>query len=70
MVRTILRFALISLLSMLLAPYVSRLLDRVADRAPQGSFLKDTLLEFSDRYSSTLIQTFGETLGDLVLPSK
>jgi len=70
MVKGLLRFALISGISMLLTPYVSRLFDRLAERAPQGSFLEDALLEFSNRYSTTLIRSFGETLGDLVLPSK
>ncbi len=69
MVKALLRFALITGLSMLLTPYVSRLFDRLADRAPQGSFLEDALLEFSNRYSTTLIRSFGETLGELVLPS-
>jgi hypothetical protein len=54
-------------LSMLLTPYVSRGFDRLATRAPSGSFLEDTLLELSDRYASQLVQTFGETVGELVL---
>jgi hypothetical protein len=69
MVKGLIRFALIAGISMLLTPYVSRLFDRLADRAPQGSFLEDALLEFSNRYSTTLIRSFGETLGDLVFPS-
>lgn len=70
MVKGLLRFALITGISMLLTPYVSRLFDRLAQNAPKGSFLEDALLEFSNRYSTTLIRSFGETLGDLVLPSK
>jgi hypothetical protein len=70
MVKGLLRFALITAISMLLTPYVSRLFDRLADKAPRGSFLEDALLEFSNRYSTTLIRSFGETLGDLVLPSR
>ena len=70
MLKGLLRFVLITALTMLLAPQVSRLLDRLADRAPRGSLLEDTLLEFSDRYSTSLIRSFGEALGDLVLPSK
>jgi hypothetical protein len=66
----LLRFALITGISMLLTPYLTRMFDRLAQRAPQGSFLEDTLLEFSNRYSTTLIRSFGEALGDLVLPSK
>ena len=70
MVKGLLRFALITCLSMLLTPYVSRLFSRLADKAPPGSFLEDALLEFSSRYSTVLIRSFGETLGELVLPSK
>ena len=66
----VLRFVLIWGLSMLLTPYVSRLFDKVATRAPRGSFLEETLQELGDRYSSELIHTFGETVGELVLPSK
>jgi hypothetical protein len=70
MVKGLLRFALVTGLSMLLTPYVSRLFDRLAERAPSGSFLEDALLEFSNRYSTALIRSFGETLGELVLPSR
>jgi hypothetical protein len=70
MVKSLLRFALITALTMLLTPYVSRLFDRLADRAPKHSFLEDALLEFSNRYSSALVRSFGETLGELVLPSR
>ncbi len=66
----VLRFVLIWGLSMLLTPYVSRLFDKVATRAPKGSFLEETLQELGDHYSSELIHTFGETVGELVLPSK
>jgi hypothetical protein len=70
MVKGLLRFALIWGLSMLLTPYVNKLFDRLAMQAPKGSFLEDALLELSDRYSSSLIRTFGETVGELVLGSK
>jgi hypothetical protein len=70
MVKGLLRFALITGISMLLTPYISRLFDRLAEKAPEGSFLEDALLEFSNRYSTALIRSFGETLGDLVLPSR
>jgi hypothetical protein len=70
LLKGLLRFVLITALTMLLAPQVSRLLDRLADRAPRGSLLEDTLLEFGDSYLTTLIRSFGEALGDLVLPSK
>ena len=55
---------------MLLTPYVNRMFDRLAERAPSGSFLEDALLELSDRYSSSLIRAFGETIGELVLPPR
>jgi hypothetical protein len=70
MVKGLLRFALIWGISMLLTPYLNRLFDRLAERAPKGSFVEALLLELSGRYSTTLIQSFGETLGDLVLGSK
>jgi hypothetical protein len=68
-VKGVLRFVLIWGVSMLLTPYVSRLFDRLATRAPSGSFLEESLLELSDRYSSELVHTFGETVGELVLGS-
>ena len=70
MVKGLLRFALIWAISMLVTPYVNRLFDRLAQRAPKGSFLEDALLELSDRYSTTLIRSFGETVGELVLGSR
>jgi hypothetical protein len=70
MVKGLLRFALIWGISMLLTPYLNRLFDRLAERAPKGSFVEAMLLELSGRYSTTLIQSFGETLGELVLGSK
>jgi hypothetical protein len=70
MVRGVLRFALIWGLSLLLTPYVNRLFDKFAERAPKGSFLEEALLELSDRYASSLISAFGETVVELVLGSK
>jgi hypothetical protein len=66
----LLRFALIWGISILLTPYLNRFLDRLAERAPTGSFVKEMLLELSESYSTTLIRSFGETLGELVLGSK
>lgn len=66
MVKGLIRFALIWAISMLLAPYVSRLFDRLAEKVPEGSFLEDTLRELSDRHASSLIRAFGETLGDVI----
>ena len=70
MVKGLLRFALIWGLSMLVTPYVNRFFDRLADRAPKGSFAEDMLLELSSNYSSSLIRSLGETVGELVLGSK
>ncbi len=70
MLKGLLRFALIWAISMFLTPYLNRFLDRLAQRAPKNSFLEEMLLELSGRYSSTLIRSFGETLGELVLGSK
>ncbi|HEX8967871.1 MAG TPA: hypothetical protein VF937_08335 [Chloroflexota bacterium] len=70
MLKGLIRFGLVWGLSLLLTPYVNRAFDKLAERAPQGSFLEDTLLELSNRYSTTLIRSFGETLGELVLGSK
>src|SRR5258708_6393382 len=69
MVKGLLRFGLIWAISWLLTPYVNRFLDRLAERAPKGSFLEDMLLELSDSYSTSLIRSFGEALGELVLGS-
>ena len=70
MVKGLIRFALITAISMLLTPYLNRLLDQLAARAPKGSFLEEALLELSDRYSSSLIRAFGESLGELVLGAR
>jgi hypothetical protein len=70
MVKTLIRFALITVLSMVLTPYVNRFFDQLAARAPEDSFLEDLLRELSGRYASALVRSFGETLGELVLGSK
>jgi hypothetical protein len=70
MVKGLLRFALIWAISLIVTPYLNRLLDRLAQRAPRGSFLEDMLLELSGQYSSSLIRSFGETVGELVLGSR
>jgi len=69
-VKFVLRFALVWGLSMLLTPYVNQLFDRLATRAPKNSFLEAMLLELSDSYSTSLIRSFGEAVGELVLGSK
>jgi hypothetical protein len=70
MVKGLLRFGLIWALTMLVTPYVNRAFDRVAMRAPKGSFLEKVMLELSTNYSAALIRSFGETLGELALGSK
>ena len=62
--------ALIWAISLLITPYVNRLFDKLAQRAPRGSFLEDALLELSDRYSTTLIRSFGEAVGELVFGAR
>ncbi|MDQ6672196.1 MAG: hypothetical protein M3069_15880 [Chloroflexota bacterium] len=70
MVKGLLRFALIWGISYFLTPYLNRFFDRLAGRAPTGSFVEAMLLELSASYSTTLIRSFGETVGELVLGSK
>ena len=70
MVKGLIRFAVIWGLSMLLTPYVNRFFDRLAARAPRGSFFEAILLELSGNYSSSLIRSVGETVGELVLGAK
>jgi hypothetical protein len=70
MLKALIRFALIWVLSLLLTPYVNRFLDRLAAKAPEGSFIQDLLYELSERYSSALITAVGETVGELVFGSK
>ncbi len=67
MIKGLVRFALVWAVSMLLAPYVRRWFERLAARAPHGSFLQATLDELSGKYASTLLHSFGETLGELAL---
>jgi len=66
MVKGLLRFALVTGLTMLVTPYVHRAFDRLAERAPSG-LLEDTLLELSGNYASSLVRSLGETVGELVL---
>ena len=54
-------------LAILLAPYVSRLFDQLARRAPPGGIIEESLFEMSDRHSAGLVRAFGESIGDLVL---
>jgi hypothetical protein len=51
---------------MALTPYLNRLFNTLAARAPKDSFLEAVLNELSERYASSLIRSFGETLSELV----
>ena len=70
MLKGLIRFGLIWGLSLLLTPYVTRLFDQLAERAPKDSFLEDLLHELSGRYASSIIGAFGETVGELVFGTK
>ena len=70
MVKGLLRFALIWTLSMFLTPYVNRFLERLTERAPSGSFVEDLLRELSTQYSTSLINAFGQTVGDMLFGEK
>jgi len=70
MVKGMIRFALIWALTMYITPYLDRWLSQLAHKAPKDSFLEDVLLELSTKYSASLIRSFGETLGELVLGAK
>lgn len=63
----LLRFGFIWVASMFLTPYLNRFFLRVAARAPQGSFLADLFSALAHQYSSSLIRSFGETLGEMLL---
>jgi hypothetical protein len=64
------RFAAIWAISYFLSPYLERLFDRMLQRAPKTGFLHDVLQELRDSQSTTLIRSFGETMGELVLGPK
>jgi hypothetical protein len=70
MVKALLRFGLVWALSMLITPYLDRFLSQLAARAPKDSLLEDFLQELSGQYSSSLIRSLGETVGELVLGAK
>lgn len=70
MVKGLIRFAVITAITMLLTPYVARFFNQLAAKAPEGSLLEDFLEELSDRYASVLIRAFGETIGDFAFGPK
>ena len=57
-------------ISIFLTPYLNRFFLKLAARAPKDSFVEDMLHELSDQYSTSLIRSFGETVGELFLGSK
>ena len=70
MVKGLLRFGLVWAFTMLVTPYLERWLGQLVARAPKNSFLEEILEELSGRYSSSLIRSFGESVGELVLGQK
>jgi hypothetical protein len=70
MVKGLIRFAVIWAISMYLTPYLNRALLQLAAKAPKNSFVEEMLTELSDQYSSSIIRSLGETVGELFLGSK
>jgi hypothetical protein len=70
MVKGLIRFVGVWALSMFLTPYLDRFLRGLAARAPTDGLLQEILDELSGQYSTVLIRSLGETIGDLVLGSK
>ena len=66
MVKGLIRFAMVWAISMFLTPYLNRFFLRLAEQAPRGGMLEDVLTELSDRYSSSVIRSLGETVGDII----
>lgn len=63
----ILRFALVSLLAMVLTPQLSRVFDQLAQRVPADGFWRELLTELSDKYAGTIVKSLGQAVGDIVL---
>jgi hypothetical protein len=61
----LIRFALIFAVSRLLAPKLDQVFQRVAARVPTNTFVRDVLDELSGHYSTSLIRSFGEAVGDV-----
>ena len=70
MLKGVIRFVAVWLLSWYLTPYLDRAFLRLAARAPRNGLVEDVLVELSGNYSAVIIRTFFETLGDLVFGSK
>jgi hypothetical protein len=68
MLRAVLRFSLIWILSAFAAPYVRRVFDRGARRGPEGSIL-ESVLELSANYSGVLVRVVAARLAAVMLES-
>ena len=67
--RGLLRFVLIWGLTGLAEPYITRGFDRLARRAPKGSFLEAMLLELSTSYSIALVRFVALALTEFIIRS-
>lgn len=65
--KSLLRFAVIFALSRILAPRLNLLFHRLSARVPANSMAAEVLESLSSTYSTTLLRSVGETVGDLVL---
>ncbi len=64
--RFLVRFGLVTLLGLLVTPYIRRAMDQLARRAPDDSVARDILLQLGDDIAHPLVSAFGETVTDLV----
>jgi hypothetical protein len=64
--RALVRFGLVTLLGLLLTPHISHAMDRLAQRAPDGSVVNEFLVELRDRLGKSLVAAFGEAVTGLV----
>ncbi len=65
MIKGLLRFAIIWGVSMLLTPYLNRFFESLASRTASIGFLRETFEALRTEYLSTLIRSFGESMGDM-----
>lgn len=66
----LIRFVMIYAVSRMLAPKLEGLLGRIAARTRPGSFAHDTLAAFQKSYSTSILRSLGETVGDLAFGSR
>jgi hypothetical protein len=67
LVRTALRLALISLLGMLVTPYVSAFFARLAERAPDDSVAEEIFIELRDELAGPLITALATAVSEVML---